>query len=179
MTTATATRPADLRDPGTILGELAKTVVAEHPDNPDEAEAQMRYHFRKDRQRWTDVLVSWAAGELVRRERLRSRASIAGVMRAPATDRGLRSLGSDFKREIERIAQWPLSSGVSVIKATRKDLAEEEATYRAQGRTMMVRADWFALLQAKMGAAETVGEAMDADTIYELHQEAEKRWEQD
>lgn len=167
---------SDGRSPETILGDFAHEILEMCSGDFDEAEKQLRFRMRKERAKWFDLAIDYVAADLIRQQRSKIRGHIVSAQ-APSKDRGLRSLKDEFALHYARYANWPLSNGKQLKKATREEVFAEAAFYRTQGRTMMARADWFTNIAVKMGdSAATVGDALDPKTIYDLHEDAEGRW---
>jgi hypothetical protein len=176
MTVTEATRPTvDDDSPAVALHKLAAETLDILGEDIEELPTRLRWLFRKERERWFDVLVDWAAEELARHEILRARQGRGGVGR-PGKDRGLASLKSEWDRKYEACAKFPLSDGTFLMDASRDQVSAQERVYRAQGTTVMARADWLAGVLAKMGKAQRVAEAMDAKALYELRAAAEEKW---
>ena len=172
---AAAPQSSDDRSPEAVLGDFASEILEMCSGDFDEAEKQLRLRMKRERSKWGDLAITFTAAELIRLQRLKIRTNIANAQ-APKADRGLRSLKDEFALHYKRYANWPLSSGKLLSKASKEDVTAEAAFYRTQGRTMMARADWFSSIASKMGEAKEVAAALDPKTIYELHQEAEAKW---
>lgn len=171
---ATSIQVDPTKAPATQLYALARDTVDLVGGDYDEAESRLRYLLRKEREKWFDLMVDYVAEEAIRHARLSTRRP--STPPAPGKDRGLASMKEQVERRYTFYAQWQLSSGVELIRATKKELEESRDFYRAQGRTMMARADWMDSILRKMGRAETVGEAMGGKELAELYEEAESKW---
>lgn len=173
--TALATEIDLSKSPQALLLGLAKDTIELVDGDLEQAEDRIRYLLKKERAKWFGVVVDYVAEELVRQVRLQANQNIKRAS-SPNRDRGLDSLKANFDVLHEKYASWRLSSGVELIRATRREVEAQAAFYHSQGKTMMAQGDWFTAIARKMGAAETVGEALTGKDLYELHEEAVKTW---
>jgi len=149
------------------LPAFAAEMVETCNGNLQEAEKQLAYRLRKDRAKWFEALVAYAAPELIRgvKRKLRN-------IPEPREDRGKDSLAGRFNAAAEKYANWPLADGTPLIRATKAQLLSEAAFHQRQGKTMFARAVWFTSIALEMGEAAVVGDALDAVALQALHEKA-------
>lgn len=162
-----------MTQPETALTDLARALLDSFNGDYEKTEAELVRRFHDPA--LLDDVACYCAEEVVMRLKTRVRREIRGIAdgSTPGRDRGLGSLGVQFRNRYEEYLLWPLSNKKVLGEATIEDLVKEEHFYRSQGRTMMQRADWFVRIMAQMrrAKAEKVADALTAEQLHRLYQQ--------